>query len=192
VIHLNNRKVLSGIAEVCGETDKILDITVAIDKLDKIGEDGVVEELRTKGVSEEAIQKIRPLFHLQGENQDLLNNLSTYLSDSLIGQQGVAELQYVLDTVAELGLERGILKLDVTLARGLNYYTGAIFAAVTNASTLEIWTDVTGMMTADPRLVQNPKPIEAISYQEAMELSHFGAKIIYPPTIQPVMPGLLP
>jgi histidyl-tRNA synthetase len=127
VIHLNNRKVLSGIAEVCGETDKIVDITVAIDKLDKIGEDGVVEELRTKGVSEEAIQKIRPLFHLQGENQDLLNNLSTYLSDSLIGQQGVAELQYVLDTVAELGLERGILKLDVTLARGLNYYTGAIF-----------------------------------------------------------------
>jgi histidyl-tRNA synthetase len=127
MIHLNNRKILSGIAEVCGETDKIVDITVAIDKLDKIGEDGVMEELRTKGVSEEAIQKISPLFHLQGENQEILNNLSTYLSDSQIGQQGVAEIQFVLDTVAALGLERGILKLDVTLARGLNYYTGAIF-----------------------------------------------------------------
>lgn len=78
-------------------------------------------------------------------------------------------------------------KYTTTLGRGGSDYTGAIFAAATNASTLEIWTDVTGMMTADPRLVQNPKPIEAISYQEAMELSHFGAKIIYPPTIQPVM-----
>ncbi|MFN3300975.1 MAG: bifunctional aspartate kinase/homoserine dehydrogenase I [Sediminibacterium sp.] len=83
-------------------------------------------------------------------------------------------------------------KYTTTLGRGGSDYTGAIFAAATNASTLEIWTDVTGMMTADPRLVQNPKPIEAISYQEAMELSHFGAKIIYPPTIQPVMKKNIP
>lgn len=83
-------------------------------------------------------------------------------------------------------------KYTTTLGRGGSDYSGAIFAAATNANTLEIWTDVTGMMTADPRLVQNPKPIEAISYQEAMELSHFGAKIIYPPTIQPVMKKNIP
>jgi aspartokinase/homoserine dehydrogenase 1 len=85
-----------------------------------------------------------------------------------------------------------IKSIRLLWVEGGSDYTGAIFAAATNASTLEIWTDVTGMMTADPRLVQNPKPIEAISYQEAMELSHFGAKIIYPPTIQPVMKKNIP
>jgi len=127
VIHINNRKILSGIAEVCGETERLVDITVAIDKLDKIGEDGVVEELKNKGVSEEAIQKIKPLFHLEGDNEAVLNQLSTYLQNSEIGLKGVDELTEVLNTVQELGLQRGSLKLDVTLARGLNYYTGAIF-----------------------------------------------------------------
>ncbi len=127
VIHINNRKILSGIAEVCGETERLVDITVAIDKLDKIGEDGVVEELKNKGVSEEAILKIKPLFHLEGDNEAVLNQLTKYLQNSEIGLKGVDELTEVLDTVKELGLQRGTLKLDVTLARGLNYYTGAIF-----------------------------------------------------------------
>jgi histidyl-tRNA synthetase len=127
VIHINNRKILSGIAEVCGESERLVDITVAIDKLDKIGEDGVVEELKNKGVSEEAILKIKPLFHLEGDNEAILNQLTKYLQNSEIGLKGVDELTEVLDTVKELGLQRGTLKLDVTLARGLNYYTGAIF-----------------------------------------------------------------
>jgi histidyl-tRNA synthetase len=127
VIHINNRKILSGIAEVCGESERLVDITVAIDKLDKIGEDGVVEELKNKGVSEVAILKIKPLFHLKGDNAAVLNQLSTYLENSEIGLKGVDELTEVLNTVKELGLQRGTLKLDVTLARGLNYYTGAIF-----------------------------------------------------------------
>lgn len=131
-IKINNRKILSGIAEVCGETDKIVTITVAIDKLDKIGTDGVVKELEEKAVSKEAIEKIKPLFEMKGSNEELLSQMKTYLASSEIGLEGVAELEFVLNQVSNLTLKRAKLEFDVTLARGLNYYTGAIFEVKAN------------------------------------------------------------
>jgi len=126
-IMINNRKILSGIAEVSGESDKLIDITVAIDKLDKIGEEGVVKELREKGVSDKAIEIISPLFKIAGDNEERLNQMKSFLKDSEIGLKGIEELEFVLDQTRELGLERANVLFDVTLARGLNYYTGAIF-----------------------------------------------------------------
>jgi histidyl-tRNA synthetase len=126
-IKINNRKILSGIAEVCGESEKIVDITVAIDKLDKIGEDGVIQELTTRNISSSAIELIKPLFQLKGENAQKISFLKEYLKKSEIGKLGIQELETVLDSVDEIGLSKGILEFDVTLARGLNYYTGAIF-----------------------------------------------------------------
>lgn len=126
-IKINNRKILSGIAEVSGEADKLVDITVAIDKLDKIGEDGVVEELKQKGVSENAIAIIRPLFELSGSNAERLMKMRAFLKNSEVGTKGIDELEFVLEQSEKLGLERAVLEFDVTLARGLNYYTGAIF-----------------------------------------------------------------
>jgi len=126
-IQINNRKILSGIAEVCGEAARIVDMTVAIDKLDKIGEDGVITELQQKGFSAASIEKIKPLFAFEGTNDDKINLLRSYLSESEVGQNGLDELTEVLNHVKFLGLRRGELNFDVTLARGLNYYTGAIF-----------------------------------------------------------------
>ena len=126
-IKINNRKILSGIAEVSGEAEKLVDITVAIDKLDKIGEDGVVKELLEKNISQAAIDKIRPLFALSGTNEERLDSMRDFLSASEIGMQGITELETVLNHTKQLGLERAVLEFDVTLARGLNYYTGAIF-----------------------------------------------------------------
>jgi histidyl-tRNA synthetase len=126
-IKINNRKILSGIAEVCGESEKIIDITVAIDKLDKIGEEGVIQELTTRNISTSAIELIKPLFQLKGENAQKISFLKEYLKKSEIGLLGIQELETVLDSVDEIGLSKGILEFDVTLARGLNYYTGAIF-----------------------------------------------------------------
>lgn len=131
-IKINNRKILSGIAEVCGETDKIVTITVAIDKLDKIGIDGVIAELQEKGISSDAIGKIRPLFEMKGSNEELLAQMKTYLASSETGLQGIRELEYVLKQVGNLALQRAQLEFDVTLARGLNYYTGAIFEVKAN------------------------------------------------------------
>lgn len=132
-IKINNRKILSGIAEVCGESDKIISITVAIDKLDKIGIDGVVKELREKGVSDSAIERISPLFNFSGDNKSQLTQMREYLSESEIGIQGIEELSFVLDQVEELGLKNAKIEFDVTLARGLNYYTGAIFEVKANS-----------------------------------------------------------
>jgi len=126
-ILINNRKILSGIAEVSGETARIIDLTVAIDKLDKIGEDGVIKELSEKGFTTKAIDKIKPLFAFQGNNVEKITLMRAYLADSEIGLKGLDELQEVLDHITELGLNRGELTFDLTLARGLNYYTGAIF-----------------------------------------------------------------
>ncbi len=126
-IKINNRKVLSGIAEVIGAKDKLIDFTVALDKLDKIGEEGVTKEMLSKGISEEAIEKVKPLFSLSGSNSEQLNVLKELLANSEEGTQGVEELQFVMDAINELGLQSASLQLDVTLARGLNYYTGAIF-----------------------------------------------------------------
>jgi histidyl-tRNA synthetase len=126
-IKINNRKLLTGIAEVSGEADRIVDITVAIDKLDKIGEEGVLEELKSKGISESAIERIKPLFQLKGTNQEKLNLMRTFLSASEIGLKGIEELEFVFNSIQKIGLDRGEVEFDVTLARGLNYYTGAIF-----------------------------------------------------------------
>lgn len=125
-IKLNNRKILSGIAEVCGEKGRLVELVTAIDKLDKIGEQGVIDELIDKGISKDSIEKIRPLFTFSGNNELKLDFLRTFLNTSAIGIQGVEELSYLVRTVSQFPLERGVLELDITLARGLNYYTGAI------------------------------------------------------------------
>ncbi|HLW30113.1 MAG TPA: histidine--tRNA ligase [Brumimicrobium sp.] len=131
-IQINNRKILSGIAEVTGEENKIIDITVAIDKLDKIGEEGVVKELLEKEVSQSAIDKIRPLFSLTGDTAKMLEFMRKFLSNSEIGMKGIEELEYVFEKTKILGLQNAKLDFDVTLARGLNYYTGAIFEVKAN------------------------------------------------------------
>jgi len=126
-IKINNRKVLSGIAEVIGAKDKLIDFTVALDKLDKIGEDGVKKEMLEKGLTPEAIAKVQPLFNFTGSIDEKLQKLSELLATSAEGTKGVEELRFICDNVAAIGLGKTILDLDVTLARGLNYYTGAIF-----------------------------------------------------------------
>ena len=126
-IKINNRKILSGIAEVIGAKDKLIDFTVALDKLDKIGEEGVKKEMIEKGISENAIEKVQPLFNFTGSISEKINQLSSLLASSDEGMKGVKELQFICDKIAKLGLKESILDLDVTLARGLNYYTGAIF-----------------------------------------------------------------
>lgn len=126
-IKLNNRKILAGIAEVIGERDKLIDFTVALDKLDKIGIEGVSKEMRAKGISDTAIEKAAPLFALSGSNLDQLSVLENLLQSSSEGKKGVEELRFIVETLEEMGLQSAGLKIDVTLARGLNYYTGAIF-----------------------------------------------------------------
>jgi histidyl-tRNA synthetase len=126
-IKINNRKILSGIAEVIGASDKLIDFTVALDKLDKIGEEGVKKEMIEKGISEEAIQKVQPLFNFTGSISEKINQLSILLASSDEGIKGVEELRFICENVTSLGLSTASLDLDVTLARGLNYYTGAIF-----------------------------------------------------------------
>lgn len=126
-IKINNRKVLSGIAEVCGESDKIIDITVAIDKLDKIGEEGVLKELVERGINPEAIEKLKPLFALSGTFLEKINQMKSMLASSELGMKGLEELEFIVNTVNQLGLNKAKLEFEVTLARGLNYYTGAIF-----------------------------------------------------------------
>lgn len=125
-IKINNRKILSGIAEIIGEADKIVDITVAIDKLDKIGLDNVNVELASKGIPQEAIDKLQPIILLSGTNEEKLETLKTVLAASETGLKGVEESEFILKTIAGLGIQSDV-ELDLTLARGLNYYTGAIF-----------------------------------------------------------------
>ena len=126
-IKINNRKILGGIAEVIGAQDKLIDFTVALDKLDKIGASGVQKEMLEKGITVEAIEKVTPLFKLSGSNIEQLAVLETLLSASEEGKKGVEELRFVTNAINELGLQAATLEIDVTLARGLNYYTGAIF-----------------------------------------------------------------
>ena len=125
-VKINNRKILTGIAEIIGEADKIVDITVAIDKLDKIGLDNVNAELASKGIPQEAIDKLQPIILLSGSNEEKLETLKTVLATSETGMKGVEESEFILKTVASLGVKSEV-ELDLTLARGLNYYTGAIF-----------------------------------------------------------------
>ena len=125
-IKINNRKILTGIAEIIGEADKIVDITVAIDKLDKIGLDNVNAELASKGIPQEAIDKLQPIILLSGSNEEKLATLKNVLAASGTGLKGVEESEFILKTIAGLGIQSEV-ELDLTLARGLNYYTGAIF-----------------------------------------------------------------
>lgn len=129
-IKINNRKILSGIAEVIGASDKLIDFTVALDKLDKIGEEGVKKEMLEKGISENALEKVQPLFNFTGTIEKKIEKLSVLLSNSEEGKKGIEELKFICDNVLKLGLKKAVLDLDVTLARGLNYYTGAIFEVV--------------------------------------------------------------
>ncbi|WKW47627.1 histidine--tRNA ligase [Myroides sp. JBRI-B21084] len=133
-IKINNRKVLAGIAEVIGASDKLIDFTVALDKLDKIGEEGVKTEMLAKGISEEALVKVQPLFAFNGTLTEKIDQLRQLLATSEEGTKGVNELTFICETVEELGLQSAILDLDVTLARGLNYYTGAIFEVAAPAT----------------------------------------------------------
>lgn len=126
-IKINNRKILSGIAEVIGASDKLIDFTVALDKLDKIGEEGVKKEMQEKGITVKAIEKVQPLFDFTGTIQEKLDKLSVLLTSSEEGKKGIEELRFICDTILKLGLKQANLDLDVILARGLNYYTGAIF-----------------------------------------------------------------
>ena len=125
-IKINNRKILSGIAEVLGAADKIVDITVAIDKLDKIGTEKVNEELRAAGLSEEAVEKLQPILNLSGTNTEKLEVMRSVLAESEIGLKGIEEVAFVMNLLEEASLNN-VLELDLTLARGLNYYTGCIF-----------------------------------------------------------------
>ncbi len=125
-IKINNRKILTGIAEIIGEADKIVDITVAIDKLDKIGLDKVNDELRAVGLSEEAVEKLQPIIALSGSNEEKLETMRRVLAESETGLKGVEEVTFVLETLKNSQLHNEI-ELDLTLARGLNYYTGCIF-----------------------------------------------------------------
>ncbi|HXC05652.1 MAG TPA: histidine--tRNA ligase [Bacteroidia bacterium] len=134
-IKINNRKILSGIAEVIGEKEKIVDITVAIDKLDKIGVDGVNKELREKQISESAIGKLQPLIEFSGDTAAKLNLLRNMLQGSETGNKGIAELEYLFTWIGKSKLSGAECELDITLARGLNYYTGAIFEVKANAGT---------------------------------------------------------
>ena len=126
-IKLNNRKILAGIAEIIGAQDKLIDFTVALDKLDKIGAEGVVNEMLSKGISEAAIDKVQPLFSFNGTNIEKLNQLAEMLKASEEGTKGVEELRFIVEQINAVGLETSNLDIDVTLARGLNYYTGAIY-----------------------------------------------------------------
>ena len=126
-IKMNNRKILSGFAEMIGESDKLADFTVALDKLDKIGEEGVIKEMKTKGISEGAIAKLQPIFALKGTFAEKLTVLKEILKTSEVGLKGIGELEFIEQQIAQIGLKTAFLNLDVTLARGLNYYTGAIF-----------------------------------------------------------------
>jgi len=126
-IKINNRKILSGIAEVIGASDKLIDFTVALDKLDKIGEEGVKKEMLEKGISAQALEKIQPLFSFTGTINEKIAKLEQLLQASSEGLKGVEELQFICDALSTLGLQTANFDLDVTLARGLNYYTGAIF-----------------------------------------------------------------
>ncbi|HKJ07277.1 MAG TPA: histidine--tRNA ligase [Flavobacteriaceae bacterium] len=126
-IKLNNRKILAGIAEIIGAAEKLIDFTVALDKLDKIGANGVADEMLAKGISQEAIENVKPLFNFKGSNVEKINQLAEMLKASEEGTKGVNELRFVVNEIEKLGLQTAKLDIDVTLARGLNYYTGSIF-----------------------------------------------------------------
>jgi histidyl-tRNA synthetase len=144
MIKINNRKILSGIAEVIGEKEKIVTITVAIDKLDKVGKEGVNKELKENGVGDVAIQKLQPLIEFKGSTLEKINFLKELLSTSETGLKGVSEVEYLFNTISDCGLSTAGCELDITLARGLNYYTGAIFEVKVNDARSQFTSSITG------------------------------------------------
>jgi len=136
LIKINNRKILSGIADVLGETSRMMEITMAIDKLDKVGVEGVNKELRERGISDSAIEKLQPLLNFSGNMEAKLNLVGDMLKGNGIGEKGIEELNFVFNTINSLGLQTAQVELDITLARGLNYYTGAIFEVKALSGTL--------------------------------------------------------
>ena len=157
-IKINNRKILSGIAEIIGKPELIVDMTVAIDKLDKIGLDGVINELLTKGFTQADIDQLRPVILLQGTNAEKLESLKTILAASAIGLKGIAELEIIFTYLQSFTLQKATVELDITLARGLNYYTGAIFEVKTNEVAMGSiggggrYDDLTGMFDSKKNL----------------------------------------
>jgi len=135
VLKFNNRKILTALAEVIQEPTKIIDITVAIDKMDKVGKDGVIKELNEKGISQEAIQKLLPLINASGSNEDKLITLKKLLGENEQGEKGISEINFLMQQVKNLKLKHFEFELDITLARGLSYYTGTIFEVKANAGT---------------------------------------------------------
>ena len=135
LVKFNNRKILSGIAEILNASDKIIDITVAIDKLDKIGKDGVVKELQEKGISETAIKQLEPLIDLSGSNENKVSTLKIFLANSEVGKKGIEEIEFLLNNLNTLNIKHITVELDITVARGLNYYTGTSVEAKANAGT---------------------------------------------------------
>lgn len=133
VLKFNNRKILSALAEVINEPAKIIEITIAIDKLDKIGKDGVNKELAEKGISLKAIEKLQPLLEFEGINQHKVEVLKTLIGNTTVGKKGIEEIEFLLLQVNVLNLDHLVFELDITLARGLNYYTGTIFEVKANA-----------------------------------------------------------
>lgn len=133
-LKINNRKILSGLAETIGEEEKLIPFTVALDKLDKIGEEGVIQEMLNNGIAEAAIEKLKPIFSVSGSNTEKIKILEDLLAQSEIGLAGIEELRFILDRIDMLGLLTAKLDIDVTLARGLNYYTGAIFEVAAPSS----------------------------------------------------------
>jgi histidyl-tRNA synthetase len=127
LLKFNNRKILTALAEVTGVPDKLIDLTVALDKLDKIGKDGVKKELREKGIPEKTIDQIQPLLDFEGDNLEKVGVLEKLLGHSASGKQGISEIRFLLDELLKIGLHHLTVELDITLARGLNYYTGTIF-----------------------------------------------------------------
>ncbi len=144
LIQINNRKILSGIAEYIGETEKIIDITVAIDKLDKIGLEKVNEELRSKGLAEKAIEQLQPIINLSGTTKDKIQQLKTILSNSAIGLNGIEEVEYMFDQLSNFKLPTSSIELELTLARGLNYYTGAIIEVKVNDERTDFRSSILG------------------------------------------------
>ena len=136
LIKINNRKILSGIADGLGETSRMMEITMAIDKLDKVGVEGVNKELRERGISDSAIEKLQPLLNFSGNMEAKLNLVGDMLKGNGIGEKGIEELNFVFNTINSLGLQTAQVELDITLARGLNYYTGAIFEVKALSGTL--------------------------------------------------------
>jgi len=130
-IKINNRKILSGLADLLEEKDKFTDFVVALDKLDKIGEEGVINEMRSKGISQKSIDNIKPIFNFKGDNQAKIDLLKNLLANSEAGQKGLEELEFVLKNIAQTGLQSAEIEFDITLARGLNYYTGSIYEVST-------------------------------------------------------------